>query len=130
AMAHAQPRPIEPAAKVQFDRGSERFGAHDYAAAIAAFDAGYAIDPHPDFLYAKAQAQRLGGDCRGALGTYRAFLETSPAAEEAQLARDNVAKCEHVLVASLPPDPVKPPMRIDDGPAWWRDRAGVVLAGS
>jgi hypothetical protein len=146
AAVAADPRtPMVPAAKAELDRGLAKFASHEYATAITAFDAGFAIDPHPDFLYAKAQAQRLGGDCRGALLTYQAFLATDPPATEAELARSNIHRCQEVLAASGPtvsPEPVKPlpePRRAivvetpevppPDGPAWWADRPGLLLAG-
>jgi len=151
-IASADSRPIVETAKRELDRGLERFAAHDYATAIAAFDAGYAIDPHPDFLYAKAQAQRLGGDCRAALVSYRAFLSSNPPSTEAELARGNITKCEEVLAASAPTEPVDvsptvpvdvshvpPPMTpppphdaIDttSPSGWWTDRTGWVLAGA
>ncbi len=150
----AGPRPMSPDAKADFDRGSEKYTQHDYAGAITAYDAGYAIDPHPDFLYAKAQAQRLGGDCNSAIVTYQAFLATDPPASEAELARNNIGKCEQVLAASkptppeaVPPEPpdkssdrtvavprhdrVEPPPPPGGGehPAWWHDNVGIALAG-
>jgi len=135
--AAADTRPMAPAAKTELDRGLERFAARDYATAIAAFDAGYAIDPHPDFLYAKAQAQRLGGDCRAAIANYNAFLATTPPESQQDLARGNIARCETLLAASHPaPEPpttiVVPPHRDEpvDRPAWYSDRPGLVLAGS
>lgn len=93
-------RPMTPEAKAHLDRGLARFGDKQYAAAIAEFDAGYGIDPHPDFLYAKAQAQRLGGDCRAAVVSYRAFLDAAPPESEAALARGNLERCEAALAAS------------------------------
>src|SRR5438046_3550488 len=105
----ADPRPMQPTAKAELDRGLERFAAHDYVTAIAAFDAGYAIDPHPDFLYAKAQAQRLGGDCRSAIDTYTAFLASAPPASESELAKGNIAKCQQLLAASHPVEPAVEP---------------------
>lgn len=138
ALAIAEPVPVAPEARPHLDHGLERFAARDYAAAIAAFDAGFAIDPHPDFLYAKAQAQRLGGDCRAALVTYRAFLDRHPPEAEAELARGNVARCERVLAASRVPEPPRDEVRDLDpapvapaaAPAWWRDRPGLALAGA
>lgn len=102
--AYADSRPMLPDAKVQLDKGIDKYNAHDYAAAIAMFDAGYAIDPHPDFLYVKAQAQRLSGDCRAAVVTYQAFLASEPPASEAEVARGNIAKCEQQLAAQKPHD--------------------------
>jgi tetratricopeptide (TPR) repeat protein len=158
ALAGAQPRPTRPVsatAKRELERGLALFEARDYAAAIGAFDAGYAIDPHPDFLYAKAQAQRIGGDCRGALATYDAFLARKPPEKEAARAKANMARCTELLAVSAPPiavlapeppapAPASPPpapapapapasMRDDrahPARAWWRDRPGLVLAGT
>src|SRR5262249_52360184 len=145
--AAAEPRRMTSAAKAEFDRGLELFAAHDYAGTIAALDAGYAIAPPPDFLNTKAQAQRLGGDCRGALVTYNAFLATSPPPREAKVARDNVAKCEKLLAASTTspepepkPEPNAEPLptpraperdRVEpiEQPAWYSDRTGLILAG-
>ena len=149
-VAAAQPRPMTAAAKAELDRGRAKYAAHDYAAAITAYDAGYAIDPHPDFMYAKAQAQRLGGDCRGAITSYNAFLSSSPPQSEADLAKQNIAKCEALLAASSPQGPVEPPVTKpaeppvetkpaeppvappvvphDDGSPWWHDTLGLSLA--
>ena len=99
--------PMAPAAKAQLDRGLERFKAKDYAAAIAAFDAGYAIDPKPEFLYVKAQAQRLGGDCRTAIATYRAYLATHPPHDKVEYANANIDRCEKQLAAE-PAAPAQP----------------------
>ncbi len=107
ALAAAQPRRISASARRELDRGLALFQARDYAGAILAFDLGYAIDPHPDFLYAKAQAQRIGGDCRGALASYDAFLETRPPEKEASRAQINMARCAELLAASAPR--VEPP---------------------
>jgi tetratricopeptide (TPR) repeat protein len=155
ALAAAQPRPMTAAAQHELERGRALFEAKQYAAAISAFDAGFAIDPHPDFLYGKAQAQRLGGDCRSALATYDAFLATKPPDKEARKARLNIERCAQVLAASTPlpartdpppaahepvaaPSPGAPPATgeaprtdvVETRPAvWWRDRPGLVLAG-
>jgi hypothetical protein len=138
-------RKISDAANVELMRGEEKFRQKDYAAAIAAFDAGYAIDPQPIFLYDKAQAQRLSGDCRTALATYKAFLATEPPHSEASRARKNVEQCE----AMLPPPPHEPEPVVDSEPSpiedvappsrapaasireqqrgWWTDGVGVSL---
>jgi len=130
-------RAMTPEAKVQLDRGMQYFQSRDFTAAIAAFDVGYSIDQHPDFLYAKAQALRLGGDCRAAIASYRKFLETNPPEQEASLARGNQTKCEQLLATTRPDAPAAPQGRAtvierwrDVPPApWWRDPPGLVLAG-
>jgi tetratricopeptide (TPR) repeat protein len=146
AATHASAdRKISPAAAVELERGEKKFRDKDYAAAIAAFDAGYALDPQPIFLYDKAQAQRLSGDCRGAIESYKAFLATNPPANEASRARKNIENCE----ALLPPPPLEPitddepaaappvaqpdrspaPLQsvITEEKAWWHDRVGLTL---
>jgi hypothetical protein len=110
ATAHADPRPMKPDAKQELDHGIASMEKRDYVAAIASFDVGYALDPHPDFLYVKAQAQRMGGDCRAALGTYKAFLATNPPRREADRANANIKKCEEMLATS----PIAPPIETTD----------------
>ncbi len=148
AAASAEPRTMAPAAKQELDRGLAKYAAHDYAAAITLFDAGYAIDPHPDFMYAKAQAQRLGGDCRGAIASYNAFLASNPPEREAGVAKTNIAKCEALLAASEPSppaeplvEPAPPPPPVEHKPPppptvvvthepspWWHDSLGLTFA--
>lgn len=140
-------RKISDAAKLELERGEQRFRDKDYPGAIAAFDAGYALDPQPIFLYDKAQAQRLSGDCASAIESYNAFLATDPPANEATRAKKNIASCE----ASLPlpvEEPAAPvehrePAPIEDAAsapvpiaiereqrAWWSDTLGVTLLTS
>jgi len=139
-------RKISDAAAVELERGEASFRAKDYVAAIKAFDAGYAIDPQPIFLYDKAQAQRLAGDCKSAIDTYREFLATEPPANEAVRAKKNIENCK----ATLPPpeevapppareqqhevaepepaaDPEPPPPSHAETSRWWRDSVGVSL---
>jgi hypothetical protein len=106
--AYADPPPMSPAAKAEFKSGNASLKARDYVAAIAAFDAGYALDPNPAFLYNKAQAQRLGGDCRAAVGTYKAFLATNPGATAVRYTQKNITACERILATSPVPPPVDP----------------------
>ena len=121
AIAAADPRVMTDAARRELDRGLALFRTREYARAIAAFDAGFAIDPHPDFLYAKGQAQRLEGDCAGAITSYRTFLATSPPETEARLTRFNLERCEADLAAAA--------RAIRPAPPWYTDRLGGVLAG-
>jgi tetratricopeptide (TPR) repeat protein len=135
-------RKISDAAKVQLERGEVLFRLKDYAGAIEAFEAGYVLDAQPIFLYDKAQAQRLSGNCRAAIETYKVFLATDPPANEATRARKNIANCE----AQLPPV-VEPKPELDtelapveedkreqpiasvqrEDRAWWGDGIGMTL---
>jgi len=100
--------PRDAAAKAHLERGLRLYGNAEYPAAIDEFKSGYQLEPHPDFLYAMAQAQRLAGKCQDAVESYRAFLATKPPASEADLARENLASCEEEL-ARQPPPPSPPP---------------------
>jgi tetratricopeptide (TPR) repeat protein len=137
--ARGDPREMDRDAKRELERGLDLFDAGDYDDAIEAFDAGIAIDPHPDFLYAKAQAQRMNGECDGAIETYRGFLATSPPAKEAKPARFNIERCEKELERLRRNDNGNGGNGNGNGngdrdgadrvhPPWYRDALGGVLA--
>jgi len=114
-----------------YSRGLERFGAHDYAGATADFEAGFALEPRREFLFAEAQAKRLAGDCPGAVVLYQRFLATTPAPVQANAAQIALGRCaqhlaEHpkVVVVAPPPPPRAPP---PPPPRWWRDPLGIGL---
>jgi hypothetical protein len=121
--AHADPRPMVDEARKEFEHGQDLFAEQDYTGAIASYEVGFAIDPHPDFLYAKGQALRLSGDCAGAIEAYHGFLASSPPDEEAKVTRFNIARCERELAAQR-----REKDTTRDEP-WYRDALGGVLAG-
>lgn len=121
-------------------RGLRSYAVGRYDEAIAAFQRGYELQPRADFLYALGQAQRMKGDCRDAVASYRAYLRTSPPERAAAPARENLARCEHDLANEPPPSPPPatvivqpaPPPRIIVVTPKKRardDRAAAVLAG-
>jgi hypothetical protein len=126
--------PMGPEAGALYKRGLERFGTRDYAAAVADLEAGYAIEPRREFLFAEGQAKRLAGDCKGAVALYRRFLATNPSAVQANATQIALGRCaqhmaEHpeVVVVEpprLPPPPPPPP------PPWWHDSLGLGLTGT
>jgi tetratricopeptide (TPR) repeat protein len=122
AAALADPRPMVEEAHREFERGQDQFAEGDYAGAIASYEVGFAIDPHPDFLYARGQALRLSGDCAGAIEAYHGFLASSPPDTEAKVTRFNIARCERELAAA------RRQADLRDEP-WYRDALGGVLAG-
>src|SRR5215208_5665294 len=79
-VAVAQPSKTNPDAERHHQRGLQllREEPKDFAAAAAEFAAAYKIDPRPRYLFNLALAQRLGGACRKAIDSYRAYLETRP----------------------------------------------------
>jgi tetratricopeptide (TPR) repeat protein len=126
------------------ERGLRNYAVGHYPEAIASFQRGYELEPRPEFLYALAQAQRMSGDCRGAVASYRAFLRTTPPERAAIPARQNLARCEELLAAAPQPEAVTPapveptpsgpsaPSGIEKPlppppPRWYRDRAGIAL---
>jgi len=136
----AEPPALSPTARATLERGLRSYAVGAWSAAIDAFRDGYQREPHPDFLYALAQAQRMSGDCASAIATYRAFLRTDPSERQAAPARANLARCDAELAreraASAPPLPSPPVERatppappVDQPPRWWRDPAGGALVG-
>lgn len=117
-----------------YDRGLARYAAHDYPGAIADFQAGYAIEPRREFLFAEGQARRLAGDCKGAIALYQRFLATSPPAVQVNATQIALGRCAQLLaerpevVMVQPPRPPPPPPA--PPPIWWRDRWGLGLTGA
>jgi tetratricopeptide (TPR) repeat protein len=128
--------PMKPEARALYDQGLALYQAKDYAAAIKALEAGFALEPRREFLFANAQARRLSGDCRGAVPLYQRFLEMAPPTVQAQATQIALARCAQQLatarvepvappiVVAPPPPPPPPP------PPWWHDRLGVALVGA
>jgi tetratricopeptide (TPR) repeat protein len=123
--------PMRPDAQALYDRALSRFATRDYAAAIGDLEAGYALEPRRDFLFAEAQAQRLRGDCAGAVGLYQRFLRSGPPAVQASAAQIALGRCAQelanrpqvVVTVPAPPAPPAPP------PKWWHDPWGLTLSG-
>ncbi len=118
------------------EQAEAAFARKDWDGASRALADAYLLDPRPDLLYARAQAERLAGRCNVALPLYEKFLEAeradSPAAADA---RDNRVRCQQVVAsakAGTPPDGGKTgangtrPRKATRG-AWYRDPAGGVL---
>jgi hypothetical protein len=122
--------PMRPDAQALYDRALSRFSTRDYAAAIGDLEAGYRLEPRRDFLFAEAQAKRLGGDCAGAVGLYQRFLQSGPPAVQTSAAQIALGRCAQEL-ASRPQVVVTVPAPIaprPPPPEWWRDPAGLALS--
>ena len=124
---------MRPEAQALYARGLERFGAHDYAGAIADFEAGYAIEPRREFLFANGQAKRLAGDCKSAVALYQRFLATNPSSVQANATQMALGRCaQHLadhpdIVVVEPPKPLPPPP--PPPPKWWLDPWGLAATG-
>ena len=137
---HGAARAMSPEARQHLDTAERLFLVQDYARAIEEIQAGYALDPHPDFLYALGQAERLRGNCAAAVRAYRAFLQTSPPEAETARAQANLARCAEQMARERPPPAAAP--RVAAAPAapapspptwrsdWWGHALGLTaLAG-
>lgn len=65
-------------AQAAFADGQQHYAAGDYVEAGQTFEAAYALDADPAFLFNAAQAYRLGRACTKAAALYRAFLRDVP----------------------------------------------------
>jgi hypothetical protein len=128
-------RPSQPTADRRLEAGIRWYRAQKYAEAIAEFQAGYQLDPRPEFLYALAQAQRLSGNCKAALVAYQAFLGTSPSEAQATEAQQHIEQCRAaepppVAVVVPPPSPAPSPELVVNQPPATRPVLPWVVGGA
>ena len=90
-------------ARAFYERGLRLYADKDYAAAVGEFQAGYAVEPRREFLFAEAQAKRLSGDCAGAVGLYQKFLETQPSPAQVNATQMGLARCAQQMAATPAP---------------------------
>ena len=74
------------------------YNLQDWPHALAEYKEAYAISANADVLWSIAQVERLSGDCRGAIFTYKAYARGA-SARGANAAQELIAKCEATLVA-------------------------------
>jgi tetratricopeptide (TPR) repeat protein len=111
--APAKTDELVPRARELLELGTEAYDRGDFAAAIAAFEAGYAVQPAPVFLYTWAQAARYMDDCETAVELYDRFLATDPPPQQRAAAQEYRAKCAPgeppaAAVLPTPPPSVRP----------------------
>jgi tetratricopeptide (TPR) repeat protein len=104
--------PLKPEAQKHLDAGLALFDKGEYAKAIVEFKAAYDIDPAPKILFARAQAERLGGDCDTAMDLYNKYLETLPSESQTEAARTAMKLCDGKT--HPPAEVVKPPVEQDE----------------
>jgi tetratricopeptide (TPR) repeat protein len=66
----------------------------NWETAAKEFEAAYQADQRPEYLWSLAQVQRLRGDCRAAIRSYKAFQRAEVTANQANTAEMMVTKCE------------------------------------
>jgi len=102
-------------AKRHADAATQLFNVQQYDKAADEYQQAYLLDAQPAYLYASAQAQRLGGDCTNALLSYKAFLRTKPKKADETKAQKNIERCEQEL-KDHPPPPVEPVVPVQPTP--------------
>lgn len=131
--AQAAPQPqaasMKPAARAHLERGLRLYDLGRFEAASREFQAGYQIDPQPDFLYAAGQAYRKLGDCRKAAEYYRRFLQTGPAPPQAAAVGALLERCETDVAAEVPPLTPAPTPASAPAPARVRSPPGETASG-
>ncbi len=130
-------------ARAHYERGLELYGAKDYAGAIHELEAGYALDPRREFLFAEAQAHRLAGNCKIAVPLYKRFLDSEPDDVQVNAAHIALSRCAEQM-ATAPPPPARlppttaPPLTTSLPPSrtpasigpWYKDTIGGALLGA
>jgi tetratricopeptide (TPR) repeat protein len=101
APARAQTPPslpeMRPDTRVHFEQGLAQYQARRYDDAIREFRLAYAAEPLRDIAYAWAQAERLRGNCAGAIPLYRRFIADAPTQSEADRAQAHLEQCQRLL---------------------------------
>jgi tetratricopeptide (TPR) repeat protein len=97
----AAPGNLEAAEAAQ--HGERAYAAERFSEAASAFAEAYRLDPKPAYLYALAQAERLGDRCDLAIEHYEAFVRRVSDEVAAQTARTNIEACNAALATMAPP---------------------------
>ena len=105
SVARAAPPGRAAEARRHFERGNALYQQGRYDEAVAELQAGYAIDPRPDFLYAIGQAERKRGDCKAAIRYYQQYVDTGQSPQRTVAVLVQIDRCKQELAAG----PVTPP---------------------
>lgn len=130
------PTPSPAPGAAEYERGQVAYDLGRYEDAIVAWEQAYALSKHTLLLFNLGQAARLAGDCRRAVGFYRAFLRAAPDAPQAEDAEAFVAQLgtcpEQAEPAAgpgeTPPTPSEPEPGPGTGPAAGGDRMTRLVA--
>lgn len=96
-----------------FEAGLALYSAKDYHGASGKFAEAHALEPTDEILFAWAQAERLQGNCVGAVPLYERYLTMTPDAQAGKNARNHLERCRKLLPAP-----------------WYRDWIGHALLGA
>jgi len=90
--------------------GKKAFAEARYTDAISEFRAANALQADPKLLYAIAQAQRMAGDCAGAIVSYEEFIKTKSDAKLTEYSQANITRCKEQLAKEPVKEPIKEPI--------------------
>ncbi len=136
------------ASEEHYEKGTVFYNLQDWANALKEYRLSYEIEPKPGTLWAIAQTQRLSGDCRAAILTYRAYARVAAPAgvaaaeeltsrcqaqlEEQRRTAEQAARARHDK--PTPPAPPDAPVKLASSArnveierAWYADPLGDVL---
>lgn len=85
-----------PNAQAHLAKATAHYNLQEWKAAIDEYRAAYQLDPNPQTLFPIAQAQRMSGDCRSAILSYRAYIRGA-SASGAHAAEDLVKECQKTI---------------------------------
>ncbi len=105
------------------DKATRFYNVQDWPNALKEYKEAYGLDPKPETLWAIAQTQRLSGDCRGAILTYKAYMRGA-STTGANAAEGWIQQCEATIAAqqkalddATKSEPAKPAPAITAPPA-------------
>src|SRR5215471_6877228 len=92
-------------AKQLTEQGLAHYNVGEYDKAVDEFKRAYLLSKTPALLFNIAQAQRLKGDCKEALQSYKAYLRADPSANRAKIEARiaEMEKCVKEKPAETPP---------------------------
>lgn len=105
--------PTDPEARRRMTRGLELFEQEEFEAAVREFEAGFAIEDDPVFLYSIGSAELRNDDCPNAVRAFKLFIAADVGDVAKKAARDAIVLCaERMAEDDRDPGPVTTP--IDD----------------
>lgn len=110
AVARAEPpgRATVAEGRRHFARGNTLYQQGRYDEAVTELQAGYAVDPKPDFLYAIGQAERKRGDCKAAIRYYQQYVDSGQSPQRTVAVLVQIDRCKQELAAA-PSQSSRPP---------------------
>jgi hypothetical protein len=107
SVAHAQST-ADSGAPSHEKRAQVAYALQDWPTAIREFEAAFQDEQKPDFLWGIAQAQRLSGDCKAAITTYKSYRRSEISADQSAAADSRIQHCEEELSQKAAQTAAKP----------------------